>query len=88
MATDLSVSTSPPAAAATVVKVRLMTGCDVQDGTWRSYYDGVTTHDSSTFDIDHLVPWRRRGTPARADGRLAPGRTMRTTWETADPSSR
>jgi hypothetical protein len=103
VATGLSVSTSPPAAAATVVKVRLMTavnnlpvatenrsgydrgkfrlwvdadgdcrdtrdevlaaesqvrvsGCDVQNGTWRSYYDGVTTHDSSTFDIDHLVP--------------------------------
>jgi hypothetical protein len=31
-------------------------GCDVQRGMWTSYYDGVTTGDSSGFDIDHLVP--------------------------------
>lgn len=32
------------------------TGCDVTEGEWRSYYDGVTTEDPSTFDIDHMVP--------------------------------
>ena len=31
-------------------------GCDITEGKWRSYYDGVTTEDSSDFDIDHLVP--------------------------------
>jgi hypothetical protein len=31
-------------------------GCDIQVGKWRSYYDGVVTRDSSAFDIDHLVP--------------------------------
>jgi hypothetical protein len=31
-------------------------GCDIQVGKWRSYYDGVVTRDSSSFDIDHLVP--------------------------------
>lgn len=30
-------------------------GCDVQSGKWRSYYDGVVTRDSSTFDVDHVV---------------------------------
>ncbi|SDS85268.1 Protein of unknown function [Nocardioides scoriae] len=33
-----------------------VTACDVKSGEWRSYYDGVTTKDSSTFDIDHMVP--------------------------------
>lgn len=33
-----------------------VTGCDIQHGHWISYYDGVTTRDSSSFDIDHLVP--------------------------------
>lgn len=31
-------------------------GCDVTEGKWRSYYDGVTTEDPSSFDIDHMVP--------------------------------
>ena len=31
-------------------------GCDIQVGKWRSYYDGVVTRDSTSFDIDHLVP--------------------------------
>ena len=31
-------------------------GCDITEGKWRSYYDGVTTEDPSDFDIDHLVP--------------------------------
>jgi Lamin Tail Domain/Protein of unknown function (DUF1524) len=37
-------------------------GCALSGGTWFSKYDGVTTTDPSTFDIDHLVPlaeaWR------------------------------
>jgi len=40
-------------AAESLVRVR---GCDIQRGKWRSYYDGVVTRDSSSFDIDHLVP--------------------------------
>lgn len=39
-------------AAESQVRVR---GCDIQAGKWRSYYDGVITRDSSSFDIDHLV---------------------------------
>ena len=31
-------------------------GCDITEGEWWSYYDGVTTEDPSDFDIDHLVP--------------------------------
>lgn len=31
-------------------------GCDITEGKWRSYYDGVTTKDPSDFDIDHMVP--------------------------------
>lgn len=31
-------------------------GCDITEGKWRSYYDGVTTRDPSDLDIDHLVP--------------------------------
>lgn len=33
-----------------------VSGCDIQRGLWRSYYDGVVTRESTTFDIDHLVP--------------------------------
>ncbi len=33
-----------------------VSGCDVQRGRWRSYYDGVVTRTSTSFDIDHLVP--------------------------------
>jgi len=40
-------------AAESLVKV---TGCDIQTGKWRSYYDGATTRASTEFDIDHLVP--------------------------------
>ncbi len=32
-----------------------VTGCDIQKGRWRSYYDGAITRDSTAFDIDHLV---------------------------------
>ena len=31
-------------------------GCSLSGGRWFSKYDGVTTTDPSTFDIDHLVP--------------------------------
>ncbi|CAG7633997.1 HNH endonuclease family protein [Actinacidiphila bryophytorum] len=30
--------------------------CKATSGSWTSAYDGVTTTDPSTFDIDHLVP--------------------------------
>lgn len=30
--------------------------CTLSGGRWFSYYDGVRTKDSSTFDIDHMVP--------------------------------
>lgn len=36
--------------------------CKATSGTWVSLYDGVTVHDPSELDIDHLVPeaeaWR------------------------------
>ena len=31
-------------------------GCSVVGGVWRSSYDGATTSNPSTFDIDHVVP--------------------------------
>jgi hypothetical protein len=31
-------------------------GCRLTRGVWFSRYDGVSTTDPSTFDIDHLVP--------------------------------
>lgn len=33
-----------------------VSGCDIQQGKWFSYYDHATTKDSTNFDIDHLVP--------------------------------
>ncbi len=30
--------------------------CKVANGGWFSYYDGVTTDSSRSFDIDHMVP--------------------------------
>jgi hypothetical protein len=33
-----------------------VSGCDIQRGKWRSYYDGVVTRSSTTIDVDHLVP--------------------------------
>jgi hypothetical protein len=42
--------------------VRVGSGCTLVGGRWRSAYDGVVTTESSSFDIDHLVPlaeaWR------------------------------
>jgi hypothetical protein len=32
--------------------------CTVVAGDWYSAYDGVSTDDSSSFDVDHLVPLR------------------------------
>ncbi|MGD9960734.1 HNH endonuclease family protein [Nocardioides sp.] len=57
-------------AAESLVAVR---GCDIQRGKWRSYYDGVVTRESTTFDIDHLVPlaevWDSGGRRWTADTR-------------------
>ena len=30
--------------------------CSIQGGRWRSWYDADTTRDSSSFDVDHMVP--------------------------------
>ena len=38
-----------------LVKPRVGADCAYGGGKWRSYYDGVTTSDPSTFDVDHLV---------------------------------
>ena len=39
-----------------------VSGCDVQQGRWRSYYDGVVVRDSSAFDeVVHVVQVRRFG---------------------------
>jgi hypothetical protein len=35
---------------------RIGAGCQLTSGRWFSKYDGVTTADASTFDIDHMVP--------------------------------
>jgi len=39
-----------------VRRPRVLPGCELQGGRWRSYYDGRRTGDPSTFDVDHLVP--------------------------------
>lgn len=45
-----------------VKKPTVGSGCTLDGGEWFSKYDGLTTTDPSTFDIDHLVPlaeaWR------------------------------
>ncbi|AKU15193.1 HNH endonuclease family protein [Luteipulveratus mongoliensis] len=42
--------------------VSVDSACKATDGSWYSEYDGVTTSDPGTFDIDHVVPlaeaWR------------------------------
>ena len=30
--------------------------CSIKGGLWRSWYDANTTRDSSSFDVDHMVP--------------------------------
>lgn len=34
---------------------RIGDDCDIERGRWYSKFDGVTVHDPSTLDIDHLV---------------------------------
>ena len=45
-----------------VVAPKLSSGCVFNGGKWISDYDGLATKDSSTLDIDHMVPlseaWR------------------------------
>ena len=36
--------------------VQIGSGCSISGGRWFSIYDNVETTDSSTFDIDHMVP--------------------------------
>ncbi|MCF8522793.1 MAG: DUF1524 domain-containing protein [Pontimonas sp.] len=36
--------------------VGIGSGCSLFGGTWYSAFDGVTTTDASSFDIDHFVP--------------------------------
>jgi len=36
--------------------VSVGSGCSLAGGTWYSAFDGVTTTDASSFDIDHFVP--------------------------------
>jgi hypothetical protein len=55
-------------------KPRVGSGCSFTGGRWYSPYDGVTTTDSSSFDIDHLVPlaeaWRSGAWKWNADTRM------------------
>lgn len=53
--------------------------CAATSGRWYSPYDGATWTAASDVDIDHVVPWRRRGAPARTRGRPAVGRASPTT---------
>lgn len=41
--------------AESITLVTVGTGCSIAGGTWFSIYDNVTTTDSSSFDIDHVV---------------------------------
>jgi uncharacterized membrane protein YhaH (DUF805 family) len=36
--------------------VSVSSGCSLSGGTWYSAFEGVTTTDASSFDIDHFVP--------------------------------
>jgi DNA uptake protein ComE-like DNA-binding protein len=42
--------------------VTISSGCVISGGSWFSNFDGITTTDASSFDIDHFVPlseaWR------------------------------
>ena len=49
-----------------------VSGCDVQQGRWRSYYDGVVVRDSSAFDVDHLVPLAEAWDSGASGGPPAP----------------
>jgi hypothetical protein len=37
-------------------KTRVGSDCSLHGGSWWSAYDGVKTTDSSSFDVDHMVP--------------------------------
>jgi hypothetical protein len=39
-----------------VRRPRVGDDCALSGGRWRSVYDGATTRDPSTFDVDHVVP--------------------------------
>lgn len=39
-----------------VLESRIPTNCDSLKGSWYSPYDGATTTNPSSFDIDHMVP--------------------------------
>jgi len=41
--------------AESITPVSVGSGCTISGGTWFSIYDNVTTTDSSSFDIDHVV---------------------------------
>lgn len=41
--------------AASLTTVSIGPDCTIRSGRWRSAYDGVTTRDAGTFDIDHVV---------------------------------
>jgi hypothetical protein len=41
--------------AESLTPVKVGAGCALSGGSWSSAYDGVTTTDPSTFDIDHVV---------------------------------
>jgi hypothetical protein len=64
--------------AESVTRVRVGSSCSIRGGKWFSKYDGKSTRNSSTFDIDHLVPlaeaWvsgaRRWGKAKRASSPL------------------
>ena len=36
--------------------VQIGSSCSISDGRWFSIYDNVETTDSSSFDVDHMVP--------------------------------
>lgn len=50
------------------IQPRVGAGCDLSGGQWRSRYDGVTTRDPSTFDIDHLVALNEAWQSGRGGG--------------------
>lgn len=39
-----------------IKKPKVGLSCSISGGQWYSKYDGVTTKNSSSFDIDHLIP--------------------------------
>ena len=61
--------------AESVTRIRVGPSCSLRGGKWFSKYDGQTTRNSSTFDIDHLVPLAEAwGSGARKWGNTKRGR--------------